>query len=369
MTPREVVLNSIKELFPNSTDVIENNNLINPNLFSPFSIELPQELLTKVKTFAHEIYQLKETVEFQNQIPSQVDLNQFPRTPSLFTCLDFHYTEETGLKLIEINTNASLYLPFCLIKYGNQALVSEEMQTLLTSFKTTFLNSKEISILDLDPKKEGLYFEFLILRDWLIQNGYQSNIISLDEYPDKAYDCIYNRYTDFYFSNESSNKLLVDYLSGKRIFSPNPREYHLLANKKRLDLLRKSLMSLNPELAKLIPETLLFNEFQDKEDVWNHRKKYFFKPSQSFGSKGVFRGKSVSRKAFDNFFRPDFIAQEYCPPGKVTFQLNDDPITMKFDLRFYVFDGEVQNYGARLYQGQTTNMRTTHGGLAAINFQ
>ena len=40
--------------------------------------------------------------------------------------------------------------------------------------------------------------------------------------------------------------------------------------------------------------------------------------------------------------------------------------TMKADLRSYTYDGKVQLVAARLYQGQTTNLRTPGGGFAPV---
>jgi hypothetical protein len=39
---------------------------------------------------------------------------------------------------------------------------------------------------------------------------------------------------------------------------------------------------------------------------------------------------------------------------------------LKFDVRNYVYDGDVLWVAARLYQGQTTNMRTPGGGFAPV---
>ena len=39
---------------------------------------------------------------------------------------------------------------------------------------------------------------------------------------------------------------------------------------------------------------------------------------------------------------------------------------MKFDLRAYTYDSQVQWVAARLYQGQTTNFRTPGGGFAPV---
>ncbi len=38
----------------------------------------------------------------------------------------------------------------------------------------------------------------------------------------------------------------------------------------------------------------------------------------------------------------------------------------KFDVRVYTYDGAPLILGARIYQGQTTNLRTQGGGLAAV---
>jgi hypothetical protein len=39
---------------------------------------------------------------------------------------------------------------------------------------------------------------------------------------------------------------------------------------------------------------------------------------------------------------------------------------LKVDVRNYVYAGQVQMLAARLYQGQTTNMRTPGGGFAPV---
>ena len=41
-------------------------------------------------------------------------------------------------------------------------------------------------------------------------------------------------------------------------------------------------------------------------------------------------------------------------------------VHLRFDVRAIAYAGEVQLFFARLYQGQTTNLRTPGGGFAAI---
>jgi hypothetical protein len=46
--------------------------------------------------------------------------------------------------------------------------------------------------------------------------------------------------------------------------------------------------------------------------------------------------------------------------------VNDAEVSLKYDVRCYVYDGQVQLVAARLYQGQTTNFRTPGGGFALV---
>lgn len=365
------VYHYIKQHFPVSFPVIEEKALINPNLFSQHYLQLPKNIFEQVSNLVREIYRIKETEKYQGKLPRPEDLSSWPKTPSVLSCMDFHYSEKMGLKLIEVNTNASLYIPLKILSQihldPDQSL---DLEKLFETFEKTFnfKNKPELSILDKEPQREGLYFEFLLFKEWLETLGINTNIVSLENFKNEATSNIYNRLTDFYFDKPESASLKLDYLNKKRVFSPNPREYFLMADKKRLRVLRNDLMANHPELANIIPESLLFSEFESKEEVWSNRKKYFFKPSQSFGSKGVYSGKSISHRAFDDIYSPDFLAQELCPPGRVKLPEGDETKEFKFDLRFFCFQGEIQNWGARLYQGQATNMRTPSGGLAPVEF-
>jgi hypothetical protein len=63
------------------------------------------------------------------------------------------------------------------------------------------------------------------------------------------------------------------------------------------------------------------------------------------------------------------VAQALVTPGERTISDVSDAAparVLKFDLRDYVFEGQVQWVAARLYQGQTTNFRTPDGGFAPV---
>lgn len=365
------LLEYIENVFPESFAEIKKRDLINKNLFSPFSLELPIQIFEQVQSFVSIIYQIKDSPPYQSELPANENFSNWPITPSLLTCFDFHYSKEMGLKLIEINTNASLYLPAILQSCAHlQECMDSDFGNLLSSFQQSFdlKHGDSISVFDENPENEGLYFEFLLFKEWLTRKGYPTNIVSLENYSTEAKENIYNRYTDFYLRKDKSKTPFSDYTQKRRKFSPNPREYFLLADKRRLQLLKKHLHKYSPELSQIIPESKLFSDFSSPEELWAERKKYFFKPSSSFGSKGVYKGKGISRKAFDAIYLSDFMAQELCPPGKQTFEYEKENVEMKYDLRFFTFNGKVHNRTARLYQGQVTNMRTPLGGIAPIYF-
>jgi hypothetical protein len=367
----EPLLAYIEFCFPEAYPEIKAKDLINPHLFSPFVLELPAGVMKEAEDFVSNLYKIKESDSYQDKLPLPDDFKNWPLNPSVLTCFDFHFSEEMGLKLIEINTNASLYLPIILQRCAQaDNCVPPQFDRLYESFVSGLnLKAREaISIFDEKPENEGLYFEFLIFKEWLTKKGYPTNIVSLENFESDSAAKIYNRFTDFYFAEPKSSSVKEHYTNKTKLFSPNPREYFLMADKKRLTPLREELEQTDAKLASIIPETKLFSEFSDKDEVWAQRKKYFFKPSQSFGSKGAFSGKGISRKAFEGIYSPNFIAQELCPAGKRVFDWNGQEHEMKFDLRFFTFNGEIQNYGARLYQGQTTNMKTPLGGLTPISF-
>ena len=53
-------------------------------------------------------------------------------------------------------------------------------------------------------------------------------------------------------------------------------------------------------------------------------------------------------------------------PGEVRVDTLEGPRDMKFDVRAYAYRGEILLLGARVYQGQVTNLRSPGGGFSAI---
>ena len=85
-----------------------------------------------------------------------------------------------------------------------------------------------------------------------------------------------------------------------------------------------------------------------------------------YGSKAAYRGDKLTRGVWENLAARTYVAQRLVPPSQRTIKVDGVEVPLKLDLRNYVYDAQVQLVAARLYQGQTTNFRTTGGGFAGV---
>jgi len=98
-----------------------------------------------------------------------------------------------------------------------------------------------------------------------------------------------------------------------------------------------------------------------EDNLWQERKSLFFKPNSGYGSKGAYRGEKLTKRVFGEILQSDYVAQRLAPPGERAVCLADaEAVMLKYDVRCYVYDGQIQLVAARLYQGQTTKL--SHAG-------
>jgi len=298
---------SFKSLYPSINDKhIEDLT----SALCDFKVKLPKSLEPKIKTIVKEFLDFKKTT-----------FSDFK--PSVLNCLDFHYSNDK-LKIIEANTNASGYMLTNLLlgeNFKESALKYET--TLYKSFLKIFKTEtpEPLYIIDNSPEEEKMYPEFLMYKDFFMRQGLKEvEIIKTKDLPLKN-SFVYNRDTDFYFDKHPQIKKSID--DGHVFFSTTPTSYNQLASKAN-DLEVESLSSF-PNLNEAFLTSKPFNT-----ELWATRKNYFFKPKEMFGGKGVYSGKSISRKKFETLDN-SYLAQESHPPGKVTF--NDEE--WKFDIRAY----------------------------------
>ncbi len=376
----------IEEYGPDISQEVQFSDL----LFSTKIIELPKRVLSQAQTIAKELNLLKRDSIYLDHIKKT-----FPSLQNAVLCsLDFHLDHESNLKLIEVNTNASSYL-LCDLLYKSQkipALTSCPQEEIINDFLTDlhlfqkendFLLSppKKIAIIDENPCEQKMHKEFLLFKELFKKYRWASEIYdftdlsysqennTLTDPHGESIDFVYNRLCDFYLSSPASQQLKNAYDNRAACFSPNPQEYQLLADKNRLfDLTKTSLWEKLPEksfpeLRKSILKTHVLTE-ENSDDLWRNRKKLFFKPSQSYGGKQTYRGSGISLKKFKEITPHHFVAQEFVPAP--VFDIQNEKF--KFDLRFFIYADKINMAIARVYQGQTTNIRTPGGGFACIGF-
>ena len=360
---------------------------------SPFLIPLSKTTVEEISSVVKTLYKMAHSKSYEEAIKTNqsdyLKINNLDT--SLLMSYDFHLDHNNNLKLIEINTQSSGYLVSDLVDQVH-GLKQESEQSLLSlkkSFEQEWENFSDKTsfpsytlIVDRQIKSQKMYIEFLMYKDLLhlwkwpcqleeIENLDINSQGFLVDSQNKKVEMIYNRCTDFYF--ESLPNLRKGFLDQKCCISPHPREYLLLADKMRLcDWSSKNFLNRldlpseeKEQIQKVVPFTAVIDSVPSDE-LWEKRKKLFFKPMRGYGGKSVYRGKSISRNMFDRIIKEQGIFQETVPPPLF---VDTHGKEWKYDIRAYAYGDQVQKISARVYQGQLTHFQTPLSGFASVCIQ
>lgn len=356
-----------------------------PHLFSPTIIDLPSQHAIAMQEAVRIISYIAVLPAFQKTaLQTENPITQ--KNPGVLFSYDFHLTEE-GPKLIEINTNAAGAFLIALLEEASgiphalEKWSARLLEMFLAEWKMHHAERplRTIAIVDHNPTAQYFYPEFLLFQhlfkahqiDCLIADPTQLSMRNSDQLwvDKKPIDLIYNRLTDFSFSQPEHAVLQQACLENKTVITPHPYAYALYANKRNLVLLsdRDFLVrcGLDETAADTLQKVVLPAHLVDANNadaVWDTRKQYFFKPISGYAGKGVYRGKNITRHVWSEIVSGDYMAQTLAPPSEIEIAGEQ----RKVDLRAYVYDGEILGFGARIYQGQTTNFRTPGGGFAVV---
>jgi hypothetical protein len=306
---------------------------------------------------------------------------------------DFHIDGDVP-KLIEINTNAGgAFLNYELCKVMQECCTKTQRQdishfeeAIVAMFKEEFAKKSDkcletVAIVDDAPERQFLYQEFLLCKEILERHGITTYIVdpkvmlakgSVLYVGDVKIDLMYNRLTDFYFTEEDHKKFLQIFESNQTIITPNKDDYKLFADKINLIYLQDdeflaTILSKGDltTLKRTILETVVVNP-SNEAYIWENRKKYFFKPCNGFGGRGAYNGRGLTKQTWQYIKNNNYLAQEIVAANTRVTKEGDDKDVYKFDIRAYTYRGKVLLLAARMYQGQTTNFRTVGGGFAPI---
>jgi hypothetical protein len=364
-------------------------------LIAPYVLELPASVKTQAESIVQAFFNLRSLPEWQAHCRAQLPAVTEPGNTSILMSYDFHVDTNGALRLIEINTNASLSLVvdelhrFQKVENPFTSGAFDFRDEILNSFEREFRDAKthgslsRIAIVDQNPERQRLFIEFAMYQELFARRNWKADFYDPSELAcanhtlesrDEKIDLVYNRDTDFYFSGEASSALRHAMTGNCAVITPHPWEYRLLADKDRLlELSRADLLESLPltpadrdSIAQTLIRTLEVRDL-DPDELWADRKRWFFKPRRSHGGKAVYRGSSTSRGTFQSILAGDYLAQEMVSPPTVRF--DGEAEELKYDLRFYVYRDKIQLACARLYRGQMTNSQTLGGGVSPIHWK
>ncbi len=321
----------------------------------------------------------------------------------VFFGYDFHVTEG-GFGLIEINTNAGGAMLNAVLARAQRACCPAVEDMVPTAATAEALEARivamfheewrrcgherplrSIAIVDETPEQQYLYPEFLLFQQLFERHGLRAVIAGPAEFSlrggvlwhgDLAVDLVYNRLTDFSLATPASATLREAYLQKAMVLTPHPQAHALYADKRNLALLSDPArlaalgvpQAVQDVLRAGIPRTEIVR-LDAADRLWRERRRLFFKPFGGFGGRAAYRGDKLTQRVWQEILAGGYVAQALVQPGERTIsQLSSQTPAqvLKFDLRDYTYDGQVQWVAARLYQGQTTNFRTPGGGFAPV---
>ncbi len=316
----------------------------------------------------------------------------------VFMGYDFHLAAD-GPKLIEVNTNAGGAFLNALLAKAQRACCAESKvarnrgeadhfePAVLRMFEQEWAlqrtsgKPQRVAIVDDRPAVQYLYPEFVLAQRFFQKHGIEAVIADAEELDyeggslrigNQPIDLVYNRLVDFAFEQPEHAALRAAYLDKAVVVTPNPHVHALFADKRNLTLLSDPVAlgswglprEMRADLAG-VPRTVLVTA-DNARQLWDERKKLFFKPAGGHGGKAVYRGDKVTKGVWAEITRGGYVAQAFAAPSERMIKVDGVSETRKADIRLYVYDGQVLLTAARLYQGQTTNFRTPGGGFAPV---
>lgn len=365
------------------------------HLFSPFALFVDRATLDAIAGIARSVVDVARNPHYVAHVlrwaPEIARCN--PGSPGGVLGLDFHLTVE-GPRLIEINTNPgglllgsemldvvsacapNAWVPWVAPRDARAATLEAWVRDMTLQRDA---RPARLAIVDADPTAQFLYPEFELYRQGFSELGIEALICAPEaltwrdgalHHEGRAVDAVYNRLTDFALGEPASAPLATAYRAGAIALTPHPRAHAVFADKRNLialgDAARLSKWGVDPgdieRLTAAIPETRLLDDAV-RDRLWTERKLYFFKPAAGYGSRGSYRGDKLTRSTWDALAGGTYVAQRVAPPSVRVAAGGGE---LKADVRCFADDSGVLLFLARLYQGQTTNMRTPGGGFAAV---
>ena len=384
-----------------------------PHVFAPQPVFVAPSQLARIREIAAAVDTIVALPGYRDaalrespDVARQTGGGDQPGPRGVFLGFDFHLDDGMP-QLIEINTNAGGAMLNAVLARAQRACCPAmaglvPTATSVDAFERAIVAMfheewrlagghrplRSVAIVDEDPQAQYLYPEFLLFQRLFERHGIRARITDPaalavrdgrlwipaqgeDAGADFPVDLVYNRLTDFYLDDPRNAAVRTAFETACAAVTPNPRNYALHADKRRLvwlsDPLRLSELGVPPALGRLLAAHVPRTEpvgADNAERLWTERRHWFFKPVTGYGARAAYRGDKLTRRVWDEIRAGRYIAQRFAAPAERV--VAEGEAALKFDLRAYAYHGTTQWVAARVYQGQTTNFRTPGGGFAAV---
>ncbi|MGZ3241868.1 MAG: hypothetical protein ACXU7Z_15755, partial [Burkholderiaceae bacterium] len=373
-----------------------------PHLFAKFGVFATRSQADQMSEIIQAVEHVVAMPAYQEAVLAYAPeiARHMPHTLGVLFGYDFHLSA-AGPHLVEINTNAGGAMLNTILAKAQLACCDEVRQAmqgpvpieqledeLFSMFTAEWTKSRKetslqtIAIIDTAPHEQYLFPEFLLFQNLFSSRGIQTYILDPQQillrdgalwHGDTKIDMVYNRLTDFDFTQIEHQALREAYLSDAAVMTPHPRAHALYADKRNLILLTDESLLRSWGVAENIIHTLIQGiprtvavTAENAESLWSNRRQLFFKPAKGYGSRAVYRGDKVTKRVWSEILESDYVAQALVLPSERRLVMGHDSVDLKLDVRSYAYDGKTILLAARMYQGQTTNFRTSGGGFAPI---
>jgi hypothetical protein len=370
-------------------------------MFSNVAVFVSSSVVAQMADVVRAILRVTQNPRYREEVLGRAPpIARFDHGPAgVFMGFDFHVSEQ-GPQLIEINTNAGgAFLNAVLgqahrrccsrldanaVPSGGRSFATSVVEMFEREWNTqrTSKRPSRLAIVDDRPQAQGLYPEFLLAQALFRRSGIEAVIAGPEEFTldqgrlmisGERVDLVYNRLVDFDLGAQEHKALRLGYEMGAAVITPNPHNHVLYADKRNLvlfsDVAHLLDWGVEPRdltiLSRAVPKAHEVTP-SNADMFWRDRRKYFFKPFSGYASKAVYRGDKLTSTRWAGIRSGGYIAQEFIEPGERIIALGGESLARKIDVRLYTYGTDILLTAARLYQGQTTNMRTPGGGFAPL---